>query len=217
MTASPAWLAAVEAMLNRNLDESSQAAAVARHLEGRSLRVDIASLTSIRAAVRSGRVLLSSDISETADAVVSGSAIALWNLFRADVSHPIRGVPAGGAAGARDQSPPATVQGDAEVANRFRELFKFTRPDLETEVSRLLGEIPARGLARFAQTARQWSARAVASARANVSEYLQEESRDLVNRTELEEFLRGVDQAREAADRAEARLAQLERRIRARS
>ncbi len=44
-------------------------------------------------------------------------------------------------------------------------------------------------------------------AAANVSEYLQEESRDLVTRTELEEFLSGVDELRESTDRLAARMA----------
>jgi ubiquinone biosynthesis protein UbiJ len=204
MTASPAWLAAVEAMLNRNLDESARAASIARHLEGRSLRVEAASLMSIRASVHSGRLLLSSGDPESADAVIAGSALALLNLLRADASHPARTVT-------------AQVRGDAEVADRFRELFKLARPDMETEVGRFIGEIPARGFAKAAQSAFIWGRRAAASARANIAEYLQEESRDLVNRTELEEFLRGVDRAREAADRLDARLAQLERKLRSAS
>ncbi len=47
----------------------------------------------------------------------------------------------------------------------------------------------------------------------NIAEYLQEESRDLVNRTELDEFLHGVDELRETSDRIEARLARLEARL----
>ena len=205
MTASPAWLAAVEAALNRNLDESSQAAVVMRHLNGRSLRVDVTSLLSVRAVVHGGRLLLAGG-GEQADAVISGSALALYNLLRADAAHPVR------SAAAASQA--AQVRGDAEVANRFRDLLKLARPDIEAETARFIGEIPARGLARFAQSAAGWGRRAAASARQNVAEYLQEESRDLVNRTELEEFLRGVDRAREAVDRAEARMAQLERRQR---
>jgi ubiquinone biosynthesis protein UbiJ len=47
----------------------------------------------------------------------------------------------------------------------------------------------------------------------NIAEYLQEESRDLVNRHELDEFLRGVDTARDTIDRVEARLSRLEHRM----
>jgi hypothetical protein len=42
---------------------------------------------------------------------------------------------------------------------------------------------------------------------------LQEESRTLVSRPEVEEFLGQVDVLRETADRVEARIARLERRL----
>ena len=207
MTASPAWLAVVEAMLNRHLDESAQAVALARRLEGRSLQVEATSLLTIRAAVNGGRMALSSGGETAADATISGSALALMSLLRAEVNHPVRSDSAG-------KQSAVQVRGDADVANRFRELLTLARPDIETEIARFIGAIPARALATRAQAAANWSGRAVKIARANIAEYLSEESRDLVNKTELAEFLRGVDQARDAADRAEARLAQLERRTR---
>jgi ubiquinone biosynthesis protein UbiJ len=46
----------------------------------------------------------------------------------------------------------------------------------------------------------------------NVAEYLQEEGRDVPNRTEAEEFLHGVDRIRDDVDRLEARLKLLEAR-----
>lgn len=200
MTASPAWLASLEAVLNRNLDESAEAASSLRHLDGRSLRIDITSLISVRAAVHGTRLLLSSgNALEGADAVISGSAFALMNLLAANAANP------GSASSVQ-------VSGDAEMANRFRDLFKLLRPDIEGEVARFIGEVPAHGLARFASAAMHWSRRAASSGRQNIAEYLQEESRDLVNKTELEEFLRGVDHVREATDRIEARLAAMERK-----
>ena len=57
-----------------------------------------------------------------------------------------------------------------------------------------------------------WARKARRTAGENLAEYLQEESRDLVNACELDEFLQGVDAAREALDRIEARLARLEQR-----
>jgi ubiquinone biosynthesis protein UbiJ len=48
----------------------------------------------------------------------------------------------------------------------------------------------------------------------NLAEYWQYESRDLVNKVELEEYLSGVDAVREAGDRLEARIKNLERRLR---
>lgn len=200
MTATPAWLASLEAVLNRNLDDSVESADAAKRLEGRTLRLAISTLFSVRAGIHGGRLILSrGDETEAADAVIAGSAFALMNLMTAATANP-------------GSSAAVQVRGDAEVANRFRDLFKLLRPDIETEVSRFIGDVPAHGLARFASAAFKWSRRAVSSSRANIAEYLQEESRDLVNKTELAEFLSGVDQAREAADRADARLTLLERK-----
>jgi len=104
------------------------------------------------------------------------------------------------------------IRGDAEVASRFQPLFKALKPDLEELAAQRLGDLPAHTLARLSRSALGWAREAIQTGRRNVAEYLVEESRDLVNRTELDEFLRGVDQARESADRIEARLSLLERR-----
>ncbi len=89
----------------------------------------------------------------------------------------------------------------------------LARPDPEEELSRWMGDLPARRLSLFAQRALAFARRARRTAGENIAEYLQEEGRDLVNKTELEEFLRGVDELRETADRVEARLARLEQRL----
>ena len=81
----------------------------------------------------------------------------------------------------------------------------------------MVGDLPARRIAQFARQASAWIRSTARTARENLSEYLQEESRDVVNHTEYEEFLRGVDAARETADRIAARLAGLERRLGVRS
>ena len=59
--------------------------------------------------------------------------------------------------------------------------------------------------------------RARRTAGENIAEYLQEESRDLVNKPELDEFLQGVDMVRETADRVDARIARLEQRLKGRA
>ena len=80
-------------------------------------------------------------------------------------------------------------------------------------MSRLIGDFPARRLSQVAAKGLAWMRKARRTAGDNVAEYLQEESRDLVNRSELEEFLQDVDVLRDTADRVEARLARLERRL----
>jgi ubiquinone biosynthesis protein UbiJ len=200
MPATAAWLASAEALLNRCIDSSAQAAAVARRLQGTSLQIDIEGMTRIRASAHHGRLALVAGDDSAADAALSGSLPALLQLFK-------------GGANRGSTTPAAQIRGDAEIANRYRELFVLARPDPEEELSRWIGDLPARRVSLFAQRAINLMQRTRRTAGENIAEYLQEEGRDLVNRTELDEFLRGVDELRETADRIEARLGRLERRL----
>jgi ubiquinone biosynthesis protein UbiJ len=208
MPATPAWLAAVEALLNRGVQASMPTSALARRLDATSLRVDIDGVLPIRASVTGGRLsLVAADrspepaASEQVNATIAGSPFALLQLAaRGGVSSKIRHTP-------------AQVRGDAEIANLYRQLFAMARPDMEEELSRIVGDLAARRLSQFARQTAAWVRRARRTAGENIAEYLQEESRDLVNKTELEEFLQGVDMLRETADRVEARIARLEQRL----
>ncbi len=199
MPATPAWLASVEALLNRSIDRSIQATASARRLNGTSLQIDIDGMLGVRAAVSAARLSLSADAAPAADAGISGSALALFEL--------VRGTRAG------IDHTAVRIRGDAEIASRYRELLALARPDLEEELSRHIGDVPAHRLARAARGAVAWARKARRTASENLAEYLQEESGDLVNNTELQEFLHGVDRLRETADRVEVRLARLENRL----
>ena len=206
-------------MFNRGIADSAQAAALARSLEGSSLRVEVTGIANISAGVAGGRLaLLAADPlarrpaaatasaavpPAAADAVISGSLPALLQLLKGGSSGAVKGAPGGG----------AQIRGDAEIANRYRELFMLARPDPEEQLSRWIGDLPARRLSQFAAAALAAARRVRRTAGENIAEYLQEEGRDLVNKTELEEFLRGVDHARDTADRIEARLLRLEKRV----
>jgi ubiquinone biosynthesis protein UbiJ len=200
MPATAAWLASAEALINRCIDSSAEASRLARRLEGTSLQIDIEGLTRIRASAHRGRLALLAGDDSGADAVISGSPPALLRLLE------------GGASREPGQAA-AQIRGDAEIANRYRELFKLARPDPEEELSRWIGDLPARRVSLIARRTLEFARRVRRTAGENIAEYLQEEGRDLVNRTELDEFLRGVDEVRETADRIEARLGRLEQRL----
>ena len=217
MAATPAWLAAVEALLNRGIDASMRATALARRLDRTAIRLDIEGMASIRMHAAGARVSLialgspsRSEAREPVDATIAGSPLGLLRLAgatggrsavtRAGAQEPVRG------AG-------AVVSGDAEIANSYRELLALARPDFEEELSRLVGDVTARRLSQFAIRAVTWARHAQRTAAENIAEYLQEESRDLVNKSELDEFLQGVDSLRETADRVDARITRLEHRL----
>ncbi len=200
MPATAAWLASAEALLNRCIDASAEARGVARRLQDTSVQIDIEGIARIRASAHQARLVLLAGDDSAADAVISGSPAALLHLFK-------------GGANRDPGRPAAQIRGDAEIANRYRELFMLARPDPEEELSRWIGDLAARRVSLFARRALDLARRTRRTAGENIAEYLQEEGRDLVNRTELEEFLRGVDALRETADRIEARLRVLEQRL----
>jgi ubiquinone biosynthesis accessory factor UbiJ len=207
MPATPAWLASAEALLNRGIDGSARAAALARDLQGTSLQIHVDGISHVRVSVFGARLSLISTAADAAEAraanaVISGSLPALLQLLKG--SRDLKGAVAGR---------PAQVRGDAEIADRYRELFMLARPDPEEELSRWIGDLPARRLSQFAQRTLEAARRVRRIAGENIAEYLQEEGRDLVNKTELEEFLRGVDALRDTAGRIEARLLRLEQRV----
>jgi ubiquinone biosynthesis protein UbiJ len=201
MPATPAWLASAEAAFNRNIAVSGQAAALAKRLEASSLQVEVEGIARVRVMCSGGRLALLAGDDTPADAVISGSAPALLQMLRG-----------GGAASGQVRSS-VQIRGDAEIANSYRELFTAARPDLEEELSRWVGDLPARHLSRLAKSVRTWARRARHTASENIAEYLQEEGRDLVTKTEMEEFLRGVDGVRDGVDRIEARLKGIEQRM----
>jgi ubiquinone biosynthesis protein UbiJ len=201
MPATAPWLASAEALFNRNIAASTEARSLARRLEGTSLLVEIEGRLKVRVCVfNSGLALFNGADAETADATISGSAPALLQLLRGE------GPSAASRAGVQ-------IRGDAEIANLYRQLFAAAKPDFEEELSRWIGDMPARRLSEVARSVRSWARRTRRTAGENISEYLQEEGRDLISKTEHEEFLSAVDAVRESGDRIEARLKALEQRI----
>jgi ubiquinone biosynthesis protein UbiJ len=222
MPATPVWLAAIESLLNRGIGQSLRAPAAAARLHGTCMELRIEGLAAIRIAACANRIALASAGPARAggasaelpgaggasaaiggpDAVISGPPLALLDLFarRGDSAAP-RGAER------------VHISGDAEIAARYRELLELARPDWEEELSRLFGDLAARRISLAARAAFAWGRGFARSARANVAEYLQEESRDLVSKPEVLEFLGQVDVLRETADRVEARIARLERRL----
>jgi ubiquinone biosynthesis protein UbiJ len=195
-------LAPFAALLNRNVAASTPARALLESLRGRSVALEVGAapgpaLVRLRLAAGDAGLALTRD-DEPADAAVSGTPGALLGLL------------AGRAQGAAHAAGVA-VAGDAEVAQGFERLVRHARPDLEEELARHVGDLPAHFAARALRGAFGFAARARDSLARSLGEYLTEERRELVPRAELEALLGDVDRVREDVDRAEARLALLER------
>jgi ubiquinone biosynthesis protein UbiJ len=188
----------VTGILNRNIAETTPARELCGRLDGKSVVIRVRNTALClcfdfdAAAVR-----LSGDIPEEPDVAITGSLVTLAKVARG-----------GGAAELRDGS--LDVTGSAAVADAFRALLGYAKPDVEEELSSIVGDAAAHRLGEFARGIRDWALEAQATLEANVREYLQEESRDLPSRYEVERFKRELNVLRDDVARAEARLRRLE-------
>jgi len=190
--------ATLDNLLNRGLPRSPRARQLCAQLAGCSLAIEIREITRLRVA-STGQTLSVMRDDAPADATLTGGPLSLLAL-------------AGESADAVLQRGEVAISGDAELAQQFRELARLLRPDLEEELSLLLGDVPAHQLGRLARLTLRWSRKAASTTLANLAEYLGHERADLVPRNEGEQFLRGVDAVREGVDRLGARIALLSAR-----
>lgn len=101
------------------------------------------------------------------------------------------------------------IDGDTEVANALRRLFGGAVREWRERVSRIMGPIVAGHLAGVADATKAWADQTAATVRDDVTEFLQEEVREMPAPAEGEAFLSGVDRLREDCDRLEARVMRL--------
>jgi ubiquinone biosynthesis protein UbiJ len=191
---------AIENLLNRNLPRSPRAQQLCESLQGRTARIEARGLGWVVHVESLGRsVRLSKTGGEKApDAEISGSLMSLAALAGPAPEEVIR-------------RGDVTILGDAEIAQKFRELAMLLKPDVEEELSKLIGDTPAHQALRFVRSLAGAGRRAATTQVRNVAEYLAHESRDLVPRAEAEDFYRGVERLREDLDRLEARAQVLHR------
>lgn len=189
-----------ELLVNRGIDRSDTAQTMAAALAGRTLDVHpepgIGS-GPLRIAVTAGRVQLGRpDAAVPPDAVLTGSGLSLLRLMTGDPKPLIR-------------DGHVQVTGNMEVAELFRDLLRMARPDLEAEISRVVGEPVAHELGRAAESFYGWMTRTADSVGRNIGDYMTEDRGTLPSRAEAEVFFASVDTLASDVERAEARLARL--------
>ena len=217
----------IESMFNRCIRESTRAREILGSLDGRSMAILVQGLgIGLRMEASNTRLAVSVESpprestakatvpgtgagnatgtgattgAAVATATVKGTPLALLSLLRAGSAGP----EALRATGVR-------LSGDAQTAEAFAELLRHARPDLEEELSRLIGDIAAHEVAGAARRVDDWARQAGSAMTMNTSEFLQEEARQLPPRVEVDAFGRDVDRLRDDVERSAQRLAKLE-------
>jgi ubiquinone biosynthesis protein UbiJ len=186
---------AIENLLNRNLPHSPRAQELCEALKGKAVRIEAEGLgwrLDCESLGTSLRLTKAQAAERAPDAEIAGSLMSLAALAGA---HPEEVIQRGD----------VRIRGDAELAQRFRELAMLLRPDVEEELSKLIGDTPAHQALRLVKAFTGFGRRAMHTGVRNVAEYLAHERGDLVPRAEAEDFYRGVERLREDLDRLEAR------------
>jgi ubiquinone biosynthesis protein UbiJ len=189
----------LEAELNRWVSESTAARVLLATLTGTSFAVHVEGLALTAVLHADGERLRLDRDATNATATLRASPLDLLKLVRAD-----------GVSGVKRTH--ASVSGDLEVAERYSQLLKVARPDLEEEVAKWVGDIPAHALGEGVRDLRAWFKRALGAMRMNTGEYLQQESRVMPAPLEAQAFFSDVERLRDDVERAAARLNRLERR-----
>lgn len=186
-------------LLNRNIGEVTPARELCRQLDGKVVAVRVRDTgLAMYFCIDNETIELKPDSAQEPDVVITGSLVTLAGLAGtdADVAAVRRGA--------------LDVTGDAYTAQAFQQLLQYAKPDPEEELSRFIGDAAAHRAGAFARGLRDWATGARDTLGSNVREYLQEESRELPSRYEVERFGRDVDALRDAVARLEARINRLE-------
>jgi ubiquinone biosynthesis protein UbiJ len=130
----------------------------------------------------------------TVDTVLRGSPVALFKmgLLKNTASLLLKGE--------------VEISGDTRLGHQFKAIFSQMDIDWSEPLSELVGDELAYQLQQSSKQFVSWGKEAVRSFGLSISEYLQEESRDIVTDTELDIFNNEVDRVRESVDRLQARV-----------
>ena len=135
--------------------------------------------------------------SDKADTTLTGSVFA-FGLMGTSAS-PMRSIFSGD----------VTIEGDMQTGKRFQALFAKLDLNLEPLIAKYTGDTVANSLSQLFQSSKSWSTQSIETLKLNISEFLQEETRDLPSAPEIDIFYNQVDLLRTDFDRLNSRIERL--------
>jgi ubiquinone biosynthesis protein UbiJ len=181
-------------VLNRNIGESTAAREQCKRLDGKTIAIRVRDTAlSCYFLIDNEVVTLGAEPDNEPDVVITGSLVTLALMAGED--------------SIRDGS--LDLTGDAATAQAFQQLLTHAKPDVEEELSGVIGDAAAHTLGEFARGIERWARETRSIMGDNIREYLQEESRDVPSRYEVERFSKDVNVLRDDVDRLAARIDRL--------
>ena len=190
---------ALEVGINQYLSLDPNTSTFLAPLAGKVIKVTITSFNeSLYLCPSLDAIQLLDFSSEPADTQLTGSMFAFGLMGLS--SKPMRSIFSGD----------IQIEGDMQLGRKFQTLFSKLDINLEPHVARYTGDNVAQHLSQFFRSGHEWSKESIESFRLNVSEYLQEETRDLPSEPEVAIFHSQVDELRTQFDRLQSRIERLE-------
>jgi len=180
-------------LLNRQIERSTPARNQVQALQDRTLAIRLRNtVLTLYLTVTDGQLELSRSYDTDPDVILDTTPLGLAELARGTLSD-----------GRIDMT------GDPVIARHFQELLQHTHPDWEEELSRLVGDVAAHQVGNLFRSVLAFGQRAADSMSRNTAEYIQEESRDVPARSEIEGFGEGVSSISEKVETLARRIDKL--------
>lgn len=190
------WLhSTINRAINRYLTLDPETPAKFNELQGQVICIEILGFNKKLYLLpkREGIEVLEAYTAEP-DATLSGTPAALFKL------------------GLTDDAAPLLLKGEVEITGnmalgrQFKKILAGMQIDWEELLSKSIGDIPAHQATQALTKFSSWKRQSANTLLENISEYLQEETRDVISAPELEIFYRNADSLRDDVARFEARL-----------
>lgn len=165
-------------------------------IEGKSLRVDITDMgVAIHLSITEGRFNFREPTEGDVVATeISGASFDLLKLM----------------SGKRFQSGHIRIQGDPHLAQDLQKIFQDLNPDWEEALSQWIGDTPAYEFGRVARRFKSFGKNIAERLPNHATEVLQEEYQLFPTRKSVGRWMNEVSELRQAVDRLEARLKNLQ-------
>ena len=171
-------------LLNRQIERSTPARKALHALANRTLAIRLRNTSlTLCLTVCDEQLELSRDGTIEPDVILETTPLGMAELARGTLS-----------------DGRIEMTGDPVIAEHFQKLLQYTRPDWEEELSRLLGDVAAHQLSNLVRGVLAFGQRAADSMSRNTAEFVQEESRDVPARSEIEQFGESVSSVSEKVE-----------------
>jgi len=194
------FIAALELALNQYLALDPESKKILQQFTGKVVKLYITSprVELYLLPAESGIQVLN-NYQDTADTTISGSLLAFARTGMAAEKEKTQAVFSG----------TIKIEGDIALGQKFQSLFENLDIDWEEHLSHIFGDIIAHKMGNLGRDFFAWAKQSRHSLAMDSSEFLQYETRDLLEKREMAEFLNQIDTIRSDVDRLEAHIKRL--------